>query len=241
MGLKELLLLRLAKRWIAGVDLDSAIADARKTNSRGMGVIVNFLGEEIEDTATADAHTAEYLRLQQRLSDDGIRGFASVKLTQLGFGSDDSGSLDRLEKIADNSDRLSQSLWIDMESSRFTEATVAAYLSSLRKHKRLGIVLQAYMKRSESDLPRLLDGGARVRLVKGAYRESPDVVYKSRKEVSDSFSRLMGMLFDRGTGSRSPPTTARSSKRRKDSQSRSTRTSSSRCSRGYAMSSRQTW
>ncbi len=200
MGFKELVLLRLAKHWISGVDLDSAVADAKKANSRGMGVVVNFLGEEIADPAIAESHTGEYLRLQQRLSEDGIRGFASVKLTQLGLGADDAGAAERLERIAVNSEKFNQALWIDMEGSSVTERTLSIYLAALSKHRNLGIVLQAYMRRSESDLPRLLDAGAKVRLVKGAYRESREVVYPSRKEVSGSFSRLMKMLFDRGDG-----------------------------------------
>jgi len=200
MGLKELVLLRLAKRWISGVDVDSALADARKANSRGMGVVVNFLGEEIRDPAVAESHTGEYIRLQQRLSEDGIRGFASVKLTQLGLGADDAGAVERFERIAANAEKLDQALYIDMEGSSFTDRTLSIYLAALSKHRNLGIVLQAYMRRSESDLPRLLDAGAKVRLVKGAYRESQEVVYPSRKEVSGSFSRLMGTLFDRGDG-----------------------------------------
>lgn len=195
-----MLLLRLAKHWISGIDLDSALADAKKANSKGMGVVVNFLGEEITDPAIAESHAGEYLRLQQRISEEGIRGFASVKLTQLGLGADDAGAADRLERIAVNSEKFNQALWIDMEGSSVTEITLSMYLASLSKHKNLGIVLQSYMRRSESDLPKLLDAGAKVRLVKGAYRESPEVVYPSRKEVSASFSRLMGMLFDRGNG-----------------------------------------
>jgi proline dehydrogenase len=200
MGLKEVLLLRLAKHWISGVDLDSALADAKKANSKGMGVVVNFLGEEIKDPAAAESHEGEYLRLQQRISEEGIRGFASVKLTQLGLGADDAGAADRLERITANSERFNQALWIDMEGSSVTERTLSMYLTSLSKHRNLGIVLQSYMRRSESDLPKLLDAGAKVRLVKGAYRESREVVYSSRKEVSASFSRLMGMLFDKGNG-----------------------------------------
>ena len=200
MGLKEVVLLRLAKRWISGVDLDSALADARKANSRGMGVVVNFLGEEIKDPAIAESHMEEYLKLQKHISEEGIRGFASLKLTQLGLGADDAGAAERLEKIAVNSEKFNQALWIDMEGSSFTERTLSMYLAALSKHKNLGIVLQAYMRRSESDLPRLLDAGAKVRLVKGAYRESREVVYPSRREVSRSFSRLMGMLFDRADG-----------------------------------------
>jgi len=200
MGFKETLLLGVAKHWISGVDLDSAVADAKKANARGMGVVVNFLGEEIKDPATAEAHAGEYMRLQQRISDGGIRGFASVKLTQLGLGADDAGASDRLERIAANSERLGQSLYVDMEGSQFTEATITAYLGALAKHRNLGIALQAYMRRSEQDLAKLLDAGARVRLVKGAYRERRDLVYPTRKEVSENYSKLMGILFDRSDG-----------------------------------------
>jgi proline dehydrogenase len=180
--------------------MDSAIDDAKKANSRGIGVVVNFLGEEIKDPATADAHTDEYLRLQQALADGGIKGFASVKLTQLGLGADDQGMRARLEKIASNAERLSQLLWVDMEGSTFTEATIATYLASHEKHANLGLALQAYTRRSESDLKSILDAGGRVRLVKGAYREGPDFVYPTRKEVADNYSKLMETLFERGNG-----------------------------------------
>ena len=200
MGFKELLLLRVAKHWISGVDLDSAIVDAKKANSKGMGAVVNFLGEEISDPAIAESHAAEYLRLQNRMSQEGINGFASVKLTQLGMGADDAGAAERLERIAASSERFSQASWIDMESSRFTEKTLSMYLASLGRHRNMGIVLQAYLRRSDVDLPKLLDAGARIRLVKGAYRESRDIVYPNRNEVSRSFSRLMEMLFERGEG-----------------------------------------
>jgi proline dehydrogenase len=200
LGLKEIVVLPVAKRWISGVTMDSALDDARKANSKGIGVVVNFLGEEIRDPATADAHTGEYLRLQQALSDGGINGFASVKLTQLGLGSDDQGMQTRLEKVAANSERLNQLLWVDMEGSASIEATLKTYLASHEKHKGLGVALQAYTRRSGSDLKSILDEGGMVRLVKGAYRENRDFVYPTRKEVADNYSNLMEVLFERGDG-----------------------------------------
>ena len=200
MGLKERVVLPLAKRWISGVEMTSAIEDAKGANSRGIGAIVNFLGEEIKDPATADSHAAEYLRLQESLSEGGIKGFASVKLTQLGLGADDEGMKTRLERIASNAERLKQLLWIDMEGSAFTDATVKAYLEAHEKHPGLGVALQAYTRRGESDLKSILDAGGMVRLVKGAYRESRDFVFPTREEVRTNFARLMGTLFERGDG-----------------------------------------
>ena len=198
MGLKETVLLRLAKRWISGADLESAIDDAKVANSRGMGAVVNFLGEDIRDPATADAHCEEYLRLQQAMADNGILGVPSVKLTQLGLLLDRQGTASRLERIAANSDRLNQWLWMDMEGSHFTDGTLSIYESAHERHPHLGVALQAYMRRSESDLKGLLDKGSKVRLVKGAYREAQDIIFPGRNEIRQNFTRLMAMLFERG-------------------------------------------
>ena len=198
LGLQEVLLLRVAKRWIAGVNIESAIKDAITANKKGIGVVVNFLGEEIEDPALADAQVEEYVRLQKALSDNTVTGFASVKLTQLGLGKDDTGAARRLERIVSYAESLSQQMFVDMESSDFTEKTIAMYLDSRSRHAEIGLALQAYMRRSEADLKRLLDGGAHIRLVKGAYREPHGIVYHTRKEVSENYSALMQTLFDRG-------------------------------------------
>ncbi|MDE1853324.1 MAG: proline dehydrogenase family protein [Thaumarchaeota archaeon] len=200
MGFKERVVLPLAKRWISGVSMDSAIEDAKKANSKGIGAIVNFLGEEIKDPRIADAHADEYLRLQEKLHDGAVNGFASVKLTQLGLGADEDGMRRRLERIAANAERLGQLLWIDMEGSKFTDKTVKTYLEVHSRHQGVGVALQAYARRSESDLKSILDDGGKVRLVKGAYKESPDFVFPTRQEVNRSFERLMATLFERGNG-----------------------------------------
>jgi proline dehydrogenase len=199
LGLKETVILPLAKKWIAGVNLDSAMDDAKKANSRGIGVVINFLGEEIKDASEADASRDEYLKLQQAIADNGINGFVSVKLTQLGLGSDEPGAQARLDTIATNADRLKQLLWIDMEGSGVIDATLRTYLAALKKHPGIGVALQAYTKRSEADLKAILDAGGTVRLVKGAYKESHDYVYATRQEVTDNFTKLLGILFERGS------------------------------------------
>jgi proline dehydrogenase len=198
LGLKELLLLRVARRWIAGVDLDTAIKDAQAANKKGIGVVVNFLGEEIKDSATADAQVEEYLRLQNALKTNSIMGFASLKLTQLGLGTDDAGAARRLESIAANAERLGQQLFVDMEGSPMVDRTLSIYKEGLSKHRDLGLAFQSYLRRSKSDLGPLLDKGARIRLVKGAYREPRDVVFTSRKEINQNFTGLMQVLFERG-------------------------------------------
>ena len=197
MGLKEVFVLPIAKRWISGVDLDSGVKDAKKANSKGLGVVMNFLGEEINDPAAADSAASEYLKLQQAISDSKIMGHPSVKLTQLGLMLGQEEAAKRLEKIAVNAEQLGQWLYVDMEGSKSTDATISVYLDVLSRHPRLGLALQAYMRRSEADLKRLMDAGAKIRLVKGAYREGHDVVYPNPREIRENFRKLMPVLFER--------------------------------------------
>jgi proline dehydrogenase len=197
MGLKETFILPLAKRWISGTELNAGIEDARKANARGMGAVLNFLGEEITDLTAADSAMSEYLRLQQAMADNQIRGHPSVKLTQLGLVLSQEEAAKRLDSIAANGDRLGQWLYVDMEGSKFTDASIAVYEEILTKHPHTGLALQAYMKRSGSDLNLLMDKGAKIRLVKGAYRESHDLVYANRQEIRGNYSKLMAVLFER--------------------------------------------
>jgi len=197
MGLKEVFVLPIAKRWISGTNLDAALEDAKKANSKGMSVVMNFLGEEIKETADADAAVSEYLRLQQSLAESQIKGHPSVKLTQLGLVLNQEEATKHLEKIATNADRLGQWLYVDMEGSHFTDSTLAVYEDVLSRHPHMGLALQSYMKRSGDDLAKLMDRGAKIRLVKGAYREGHDVTYPTPAEIRENYRKLMAVLFER--------------------------------------------
>lgn len=188
----------MARRWIAGVDLDTAISDAKLANGKGYGVVMNFLGEEISEPSVADSHVSQYLELQNAINAGGIDGFTSVKLTQFGLAVDESGAWRRLEMVSDNAKRLNQTFFMDMESSKFTDKTLEFYTRILERHPATGVAIQSYLKRSEADLKLLLQKGARVRLVKGAYREPADIVFPSKSAINESFSSLMKLLFDSG-------------------------------------------
>lgn len=198
MGLKDTVLLRVASRWIAGVDIDSALEDARKANQKGFGAIINYLGEEITDQTVAEAHLQQYLRLQEAMKEGGVKGFVSVKLTQFGLGIDEAAATKRLGSVISSAERLGQLLWLDMEGSKFTDQTLKIYADELASHKDLGVALQSYLRRSESDLKALVEKGGRVRLVKGAYREPAEIAFPSRREVTVNFSKLMKILFESG-------------------------------------------
>jgi len=193
----EGILLRLAKRWISGTDAESAIKDAWAANKRGMSAVINYLGEDVTDQSVAEAHLQEYLRMQRAISENGINGCVSVKLTQFGLGAEDARCEERLVRAAGHAAGLRQLLWIDMESSRFLERTLEIYLRTRERFENVGLALQAYLRRSEGDLTRLIDKGARIRLVKGAYREPHSLVFPTLGEITKNYSKLMGILFER--------------------------------------------
>jgi proline dehydrogenase len=198
LGLRRDLVFRIAKRWIAGKDMAAGLAAAKEANGKGFDTLLNFLGEDVTDATVVDHQTTEYVDLQKAIGAGGIKGAVSVKLTQLGLLIDPSQAEETLSGLSSGASTLGQELWLDMESSKFTDQTIQMYQRLLPKNKNVGLALQAYMRRSGDDLGPLLDSGAMIRLVKGAYRESNQVIYPSRRQVSDNYSNLMHRLFERG-------------------------------------------
>ena len=198
LGLKQDLVFKVAKRWISGKNAEEALESAASVNGRGLGAILNYLGEDVNDQSVAERHAEEYLKLERMISAEKLDACVSVKLTQFGLLGDEKLARQRAERVADEASRLNQFIWLDMENSKFTDGVIETYLELLEGHKRAGVALQAYLRRSERDLERLIAKGAKIRLVKGAYREPSDLIYTSRDEVTRNYSKLMTMLFEKG-------------------------------------------
>ena len=160
--------------------------------------IVNLLGEETTSKEETTAATTMYLEILDALKLRQIDGCISVKPTQLGLSIDPSLFRDNLAKIQDKAKSLGTFVWIDMEGSPFTAQIVDSYLEFRKRYDNIGVAVQAYLRRSEGDLNRILDVGGAIRLCKGAYNESPEIVYKRRKQIDDNFSKLMRIMFERG-------------------------------------------
>jgi proline dehydrogenase len=190
-----------AKRWIAGKDMETALAKAKEANAKGVGAILNYLGEDVKDPRVAERHFEEYFKLQRAIEAAGIDGCVSVKLTQFGLGvMEDSAVLERARRLAEEAESMKLVLWIDMERSSVTTRTLQIYSNLFMAYKNVGVALQAYLRRSETDLQNLMDIGAKVRLVKGAYREPPEVAFRSREQVTENYIKLLRILFERGEG-----------------------------------------
>lgn len=190
-------LIKFARQWIAGETLDNAIETARKANSNGTGAIINYLGEHIRDKEEAEANKNENIRILQAIKDNKINSSLSIKLTQMGLGIDKDLCLSNVEAIVDRAASNNIFVWVDMESSTYTQDTIDIYLTIFKKYKNAGIAIQSNLRRSESDIHRIAASGGIIRLVKGAYDENRDVAYSSRSDVTMNFSKIMGFLFYR--------------------------------------------
>lgn len=195
-GLMERLLFRVAKKWVAGYDINKAIAAALDANSLGMSAILNFLGEETVDEKAVDQTLNEYLSLMELMRERNVRGCVSAKPTQLGLAINYDLCLQNFMLLATKAKELGQFVWIDMESSRFTDDTIAIYLEVYKKSDMTGVAIQSYLRRSASDLLHIIEHGGKVRLVKGAYHEPEEHAFTAKDQVDSNFVKLMEMLFD---------------------------------------------
>ncbi len=195
-SLMERLLFRVAKRWVAGYNVDEATEAVIDTNRHGMSAILNFLGEDITDAKLVDLTVKEYLLLMDLMNTRKVHGCVSVKPTQLGLTIDYNMCLQNLSRLAAKARELGQFIWLDMESVKSTEDTIAIYLDLYKQYDMIGTAIQSYLRRSASDLLHIIECGGKVRLVKGAYHEAEDHIFVTEKEVNSNYSKLMKMLFE---------------------------------------------
>jgi proline dehydrogenase len=189
-----------ARRFIAGETEEEAIAAARTIQARGMLLTLDYLGESVRTTEAAAAATREYIRLIDVLVEAGVERNISLKLTQLGVDVDRATCIDNMRRILDPAGRKGFFVRIDMENSKYTQVTFDVFETLWQlEYRQVGVAVQAYLHRTEQDVRRMNALGARVRLVKGAYKEPKAVAYQKKDEVDASFGRLTRLLLDEGT------------------------------------------
>jgi proline dehydrogenase len=189
-----------ARRFIAGETIDEAIAAARGIEAAGMTETLDLLGESVATMSEADAATRTYLAMFDRIAAAGIGRNVSLKLTQLGLTIDRATCVDNLRRILDEAGRGEFFVRIDMENSLYTQVTLDVFETIWQQgYRNAGIVLQAYLRRTAADAARMNAIGARVRLVKGAYREPRSIAFHRKADVDAAFREVMQLLLDHGT------------------------------------------
>jgi proline dehydrogenase len=189
-----------ARRFIAGETIEEAIEAARAIEASGLTQTLDLLGESVATMAEADAATRAYLAVLDRIVASGIGRNVSLKLTQLGLSIDRATCVDNLRRILDAAGTHDFFVRIDMENSPFTQVTMEVFETMWQQgYRNAGMVLQSYLPRSVADAERLNELGARVRIVKGAYKEPKGVAYQDKSQVDAAYIDIMKLLLTRGT------------------------------------------
>ena len=189
--------MRLVKKWAAGQDMQDALIAAKSCNMKGQKAILNYLGEDETEEEKINRTTKEYSDLLERLHANQIDGCISVKPSQLGLSISYELCLKNLKAIINRAMKFRVFVWIDMESSKYTDDSLMLYLELFAHYPETGVVLQSALRRSASDLLHLMEVGAKVRLVKGAYHENEEIAFVHHEEINANYIKLLEMLFSR--------------------------------------------
>jgi proline dehydrogenase len=189
-----------ARRFIAGETVAEAIDAARAVQARGMLITLDLLGESVTNLDEADAATRGYLAVVDAIVASGIERNLSLKLTQLGLDVDKASAVDNLRKILGRAEPQGFFVRIDMESSAYTEVTLEIFETLWRHgYRQIGVVLQSALYRTEEqDFARVNALGARIRLVKGAYKEPKSVAHPKKADVDAAYERTTKKLITDG-------------------------------------------
>lgn len=190
----------MAWRFVAGEDLDAALAAVQALNARGIRASLDHLGENVATATEAIAAADEAIAELLAIADGRLDANVSIKLTQLGLDLGDEFCAIQLRRVLECARELGTFVRIDMEGSAYTERTLALFRALRREYDAdtVGVVIQSALRRSQGDIERLIAEGSRVRLVKGAYNEPPAIAYPRKADVDRAYRIQSELLLARG-------------------------------------------
>lgn len=188
-----------ARRFVAGETIEEAIEAARAVEAQGLAQTLDLLGESVAGEREAQAATEAYLAMLPRIVEAGIGRNISIKLTQLGLDLSPQLAESHLRTVLERARDADFFVRIDMENSAYVEDTLTIFERTWQSGlTNVGVVLQSALKRSEADLMRVMALGARIRLVKGAYKEPAAHAWQAKADVDAAYVRMLEQLLPRG-------------------------------------------
>jgi proline dehydrogenase len=192
------ILWRFARRYVAGATLDEAVSAVRDLNGRGFLATLDILGEHVSAEAEARADGTAYADVLRTIKQQDLTCNISVKPTHMGLKLGRDLCLEVFRSLTAEAQRLGNFVRLDMEDSTCTDATLDLYRTLRRGTPGVGVVLQAYLRRSQEDAKRLAEEGANVRVCKGIYREPAALAFQDREEIRKEFIALLEILMGAG-------------------------------------------
>lgn len=196
---------RAVRRFLPGEDLAAALDAAAGFAAIGIGSLLTQLGEQVATRAEAAAVRDHYLGVLDQVRERRLPAELSVKLTHLGLDVDREACFQDLAVLAGRAAAVGSFVWIDMEESRYVDATLELFRRARATHANVGVCLQTYLRRTAADLNGLLASAPAIRLVKGAYHEPPDVAFPQKRDVDTSYFTLGERLLEAARRERARP------------------------------------
>ncbi|MGN6672867.1 MAG: proline dehydrogenase family protein [Thermomicrobiales bacterium] len=190
----------MAWRFVAGEQIDDALAAVRALNAKGIRATLDQLGENVTSAADAVAAASAAIDALEQIHAARVESHISVKLTHFGFDLSPDLCRAQLRRVLARARDLGNFVRIDMEGSPYTQATLDLF-DAMRDEfgaETVGIVIQSYLRRSQEDIACLIASGSRVRLVKGAYDEPATIAYPHKDDVDRAYRIQMEQLLARG-------------------------------------------
>jgi proline dehydrogenase len=187
---------RAVRRFLPGEEMSAALAAAADLRAAGIGTVLTSLGEQVRSREEAAAVREHYLELLGAVHARGLPAQISVKLTHLGLDLDAEACLESLRALIARAEEVGSMVWIDMEEAAYVDTTLALYRRARQDHERVGVCLQAYLRRTPADLESLLPLAPAIRLVKGAYRETPEIAFPKKRDTDAASLQLAERLLD---------------------------------------------
>ena len=176
-----------SKSYIAGHEPKEVINIVKNLNAQGFSATIDILGEHTKSQETTNSVTKEYIQLYNDITKNSIDSNISVKPTHIGLDISMGLALENFKKLIEKASESSNFLRIDMESSKNTDSTFEIYKDLFKTYPKVGVVLQAYLKRSIADIEKLASPGFNARICKGIYREDKNIAYKYSDDISKNF------------------------------------------------------
>jgi len=185
-----------SSRYIAGETLDDAVTTILRLNRQNIMATLDLLGENITQKKEATQDKEMWFKILDAIENHQLDSNISIKLTQLGLKLDKAFCLENVREIVQYANKYNNFVRIDMEDSTCTDDTLDILYRVREEFTNVGIVIQAYLKRSESDIRELVAQGINVRICKGIYNEPPEIAYKDREAIRQNYLKLLNIMFD---------------------------------------------
>ncbi|MDO8550119.1 MAG: proline dehydrogenase family protein [Ignavibacteria bacterium] len=187
-----------SKRYIAGENLEDAVNLVKSLNEKGIYVTIDVLGEAIKNKDEALEDKSKCLEVLDAIKDNNLMVNLSIKPTQMGLGLDEDFAYQQVSELVEKAKDMNNFLRIDMEDSPHTDSTLRLYKRLREKFNNVGIVIQAYLKRSYNDVTDLNRLNANYRLCKGIYIEPSEIAYKDRQKIRDNYVKILEEILKKG-------------------------------------------